>query len=434
MKTYNRKKNVYEAAQERFDFIFNRFTNVCLSFSGGKDSGVMLSMAIDYAKQHNKNFSVLFIDLEAFYKKTMEYVSEIINSNLHVITPYWVCLPLTSVNSVSMYEPYYTFWDPDKKEKWVRPMPCSDYIINSDNHPFDFFKEGMSFEEFIIKFPVWLAKKEKAPVASLVGIRTDESLRRYKAIDKFTENSVFEGKKYSTVQNKYVVNFYPVYDWKVEDIWTYYGKFQKPYNRVYDLFYKAGIPLHKQRICEPFGDEQKAGLNLYKAVEPETWFKLVERVSGANFGNIYCGTKVMANKKADLPAGHTWKSYTKFLLKTLPVNTAENYKEKFLKFINYWRKVGGVVPDQHLSILPTDIYINTGIISKRGTGDKMMYKCNEIKDELPGLDTKADYLTWKRFALCILKNDITCQSLSFGLTKMQINKQRDIIKKYREML
>ena len=43
--------NVYEAAQKRLRFIFDHFDNICVSFSGGKDSGVLLSLTLDYAEK-----------------------------------------------------------------------------------------------------------------------------------------------------------------------------------------------------------------------------------------------------------------------------------------------------------------------------------------------------------------------------------------------
>ena len=38
------EKNVYEALQDRLKFIFDNFDNIYVSFSGGKDSGLLLNM------------------------------------------------------------------------------------------------------------------------------------------------------------------------------------------------------------------------------------------------------------------------------------------------------------------------------------------------------------------------------------------------------
>ena len=41
MKKIYENRSVYEAAQERLKFIFDEFENVYVSFSGGKDSGLI---------------------------------------------------------------------------------------------------------------------------------------------------------------------------------------------------------------------------------------------------------------------------------------------------------------------------------------------------------------------------------------------------------
>ena len=56
-------KNVYEAAQERLNMIFDEFEKVIVSFSGGKDSGVVLNMAVDIARQRRRKLGVMFLDL-----------------------------------------------------------------------------------------------------------------------------------------------------------------------------------------------------------------------------------------------------------------------------------------------------------------------------------------------------------------------------------
>ena len=45
-------RNVYEALQERLKFIFEEFENIFVSFSGGKDSGLLLSMVLDFRRKY----------------------------------------------------------------------------------------------------------------------------------------------------------------------------------------------------------------------------------------------------------------------------------------------------------------------------------------------------------------------------------------------
>ncbi|EHT6216336.1 DUF3440 domain-containing protein [Staphylococcus pseudintermedius] len=190
------------------------------------------------------------------------------------------------------------------------------------------------------------------------------------------------------------------------------------------------------RIDEPFGDEAKAGLNMFRILEPQTWGKVVNRVSGANFGNIYSGTKINSHKY-QLPRGHTWKSFTEFLLNTLPEEAANHYKDRFEKFINWWIEKGSGMTDEEIDILESkygDKIINTHERSKRGKGDKNVIKFKEVIDEIPELDTKQDVLSWKRMAMCIIKNDYWCKSLSFGITKEQQRRRKEAMEKYKEVL
>ena len=431
MKIYN-NKDVYTAAKERIEYIFDEFEHICISFSGGKDSGTVLNMCIDEARKRKRKIGVLFIDLEAFYKKTIEFVERMLENNKDVLEPYWICLPMESPNSLSYLEPTWIWWDKEKEPIWVRPMPKKEYVINEENNPLDFYKKNMPFEEFIKHFGNWYGKGEKT--ATLVGIRTDESLNRFRAIAG--TKSMYKDKNYSTKVNENVYNFYPIYDWSVEDIWTYNGKFQKDYNKLYDLFYKAGVSIHKMRVDEPFGNEAKAGLSMFRVIEPDTWAKVVNRVSGANFGNIYSGNKIM-NAHYKLPKNHTWKSFTFFLLDTLPPEISEHYKIKFSKFIKYWVEKGCPVSEEHIKIMEEtcpDAIINTHEFSRRGKGDKEVIKFTKVVDEIPGVDNKDDVLTWRRMAMCIIKNDYTCKSLSFGMTKDLTVRQKAIMEKYKNII
>ncbi len=430
LKTYL-DRNVHQAACERISGIFDDFERICVAFSGGKDSGVLLNLCIDEARRRKRRIGVFFIDLEAFYKVTIEFIERMFAGNRDVIDPYWICLPMESPNSLSYMEPTWIWWEPEKEPIWVRPMPRHDCVINLNNHRFDFYRRNMPFEEFIRHYAEWYGRGR--PAACLVGLRTDESLNRYRAMTCGKET--WKNLIYSTRNGSGSWNFYPLYDWGVEDLWIYNGKYRKDYNKLYDLFYKAGVSLPKMRVDEPFGNEAKAGLSLFRVIEPESWARVVNRVSGANFGNIYSGTKLLG-ARYKLPKNHTWKSFTKFLLNTLPPQTAEHYRAKFIKFIRYWNRTGCPLAPEYIAYLEehhADAIRNTHAASRRGRGDKEVVKFLQVPDEIPELDSGKDLPTWRRMAMCIIKNDFICKSLSFGVTRDLSRRQQELIEKYRNL-
>jgi predicted phosphoadenosine phosphosulfate sulfurtransferase len=420
-------KNVYESACERVDYIFKNFEKICLSFSGGKDSGVMLNLIIDYMRKNEIAFKVgiLFIDLEGQYNITIEYIKSMLSKNADLFDVYWVCLPLNLRNAVSVFEPFWTPWDSGQKDKWIRPYP--DYpCITIENNIFPFFKRHMEFEEFVPKFGKWYAGDKKT--ACLVGIRSDESFNRFRTI-ALKEKGMLDNLNWTTkIPGEKLYNCYPIYDWKTEDIWTANARFNWEYNGLYDLFYKAGVPLSGQRICQPYGDDQRIGLNLFRVIEPETWARAVNRVSGANFGNIYAGNRILGYRKIILPKGHTWRSYTKLLLATLPSEVARNYRQKFIKFIRYWNRVGSVVPEN--AWVPPGAAISDKT-STRGRKGKPLTVYKKIPDAMPSrFEAKKIGPSWRRMAICILKNDQLCRSLSFAQTKKQRERMQALLEKY----
>lgn len=426
------EKNVYEAANERIDIIFNNFERIYVSFSGGKDSSVMLNLVLDYMKGNNikRKVGVLFIDLEGQYHLTIEYIRKMIEDNMQYIEPYWVCLPLNLRNAVSVYNPFWCCWEKRQEKNWVREMPEYDYVINEDNNTFDFFRHRMEFEEFVPGFGKWYSDGKRT--ACLVGIRSDESLNRYRTIVS-EKKERYHGKGWTTKITDNLYNCYPIYDWTTEDVWIGNARQGWKYNGLYDMFYKAGIGIHNMRICQPYGDDQRIGLNLFRVIEPQTWSKVVNRVSGANFGNIYCGDRILGYRKVNLPKGHSWRSYTKLLLNSLPPETRGSYRQKFAKFIKYWRNNGSAVSPQNIEVLPKQAIV-TDNISTRGSKNKQLVKYKRVPDHINNvLESRKLAPTWRRMAVCILKNDHLCKGLSFTQTKNQIERQKELLEKYRSL-
>lgn len=329
--------DVLTAAQQRLEWIFDRFQRIYLSYSAGKDSTVMLHLAAAEARKRNRRIGVLLIDLEGQYKVTIEHAQRQIADLADVIDPYWVCLPIALRNAVSVFEPKWMCWDPDSRDAWIREQP-PDAI--TDPATFEWFQPGMEFEEFVPAFGEWYAQGE--PTCCLVGIRADESLNRFRTIAA-RNKSRLENKQWTTFISPNVVNAYPIYDWRHADIWTWHARNpDAASNPLYELMYKAGVPLGHMRICQPYGDDQRRGLWLFQLIEPETWARVVARVNGANGGAIYVQEWGAINgyRRITKPPGHTWRSFAELLLASMPPHMEEHYRNKVLLHVKWWQERG----------------------------------------------------------------------------------------------
>ena len=382
MPKINLEKNVLIEAKKRIKETFNNFEKIYISFSGGKDSTVMLHLVMEEAIKRKRKIGILFIDLEGQYKLTIDHIKncfELYKKNSEI---FWVCLPIHLRNGVSVYEPFWLCWDKKKKDAWVRELPKKS--ISNEKY-FPFFKTGMEFEEFVPEFGEWYSQGKNC--ACFVGIRANESLNRFRTIAN-TSKITFNKKQWTTKVTEHTYNVYPIYDWTTEDIWIYQGKnLKKPYNKLYDLMHKAGLTIHQQRICQPYGDDQRKGLWLFHLIEPETWGKIVLRVNGANIGSLYISESgnFTGYRNITKPKNHTWKSFAKLLIDSMPPKTKDHYRIKIAIFLNWWKQKG--------------------------------YEKNIPQEAEKILESKKKVPTWRRICKTILRNDYWCKGLGFSQQK-----------------
>jgi predicted phosphoadenosine phosphosulfate sulfurtransferase len=432
MRAYNEAVNVYDASQDRMKFIFDNFPRIYVSFSGGKDSGVMLNLMIDYMRANSitKKIGVMILDNEANYDHSLKFMRDLLNANLDLLDVYWCCLPITLPCTVSSYAVEWQCWGLRDKERWIRPMPQESYVVNTENCPLDYFEEDMPYDEFWDKFGDWYAQGQRC--ACLIGIRTVESLNRFRAIMN-REKEMLCGQIWTKKNTNYVYNCYPIYDWRTEDVWTANAKFGWKYNELYDIFYMAGVPVHKMRVASPFMSESKSSLGLYRVIDPNTWARLCARVQGANFIATY--GKQLGYRSFKLPPGHTWKSFTKFLLDTLPKEVSENFRMRFRQSLQYWGNVGRGIPDNIIEQLRHHgIPFTTNGLTRHGGQTLTRVVIRKVPDHLDMLSCNNAIVTsWKRFAVTILKNDHTCKYMGLAPTKEQALRQREIMEKYKNI-
>lgn len=375
--------DVLEAAEQRIRRVFDDFPRVICSFSAGKDSTVMLHMVAAEARRRGRTFALLLIDLEAQYALTIEHAEALFAEYADCIEPYWIALPLLLRNAVSMSQPRWTCWDPDAEALWVRRPPALAITDPGDLPCYP--AQTPEFEELVPDFQRWYAKGE--PCAAFVGIRTQESLNRWRTVASSRVRR-HQGLKWTT-RREHGVNAYPIYDWRTEDVWTYHARTGLPHNPLYDRMHQAGLTIHQMRICQPYGDDQRQGLWLFQVIEPETWTRVVARVAGANSGALYAMEKgnILGRLKVTKPDHMTWRGFCRFLLDTMPPQTADHYRSKIAVWLKWWQDNHDMGPDI-------------------------------IQDEACSrLEARGEVPSWRRVAKVLLRNDYWCKGLHFSPTK-----------------
>lgn len=424
-------KNVYSATLERLEYIFNEFENILVAFSGGKDSGVCLNLCYDYAKEHNmlNKLAMYHIDYEAQYQMTTDYVTETFEI-FNNIKRYWLCLPVGADCGCRMDSDTWTVWESSKKDIWVREMPSYNYVINRDNCPFEMY-EGQKDYEVQETFCKWFSSVY-GKTAVIIGIRTSESLNRFRAIKSKRKKNSYKGLKYITKKDTKTFNAYPIYDWETSDVWIYNGKFEKSYNKLYDLYYQAGVKIEQMRVANPFHSCGMDNLKLYKVIDPDNWGKMVGRVNGVSFAGIYGGTTAMGWKSITKPAHFTWKEYCYFLLNTLDDKTKQHYIEKFNTSLKFWKEKGGCLDDETISELEKegDKFIDKGNTSK--ISSKRVIAFDDYLDDTNCKKFK-EIPTYKRMCICIIKNDYFCKYMGFTQTKEEVKKRKSALEKYKNL-
>jgi predicted phosphoadenosine phosphosulfate sulfurtransferase len=309
-------KNVYEASLERIEYLYSRFDKIVVSFSGGKDSTAVLNLTIEVARKLGRlPVHAVFVDEEALHPPTVEYV-ERVRQHPDVKLD-WYCLPVTHRNACSNEQPFWTCWNPDEQDLWVREIP--ECAITS--HPM--FKVGDSFQEWMPKmFP-----PSEGSVCVLTGIRTQESLRRFRIIAT-KKNDAFLT---THAENKNSYRAHPIYDWSSEDVWKLVQVKGLDYNRTYDVFNKTDLynRLLTQRVCPPYGEEPLRGLWVYAECWPELWHKMLYRVKGVATAWRYANTELYSNW--DKPDGMTWEQYCWMIVETY---TDPEYRQMVTDNIN----------------------------------------------------------------------------------------------------
>lgn len=267
------QKNVFDAALDRLQELYEQDHTIVISQSGGKDSTVCMELAIMAADAAGKlPINVIHRDEEILFPNTYEYLDRVANRpevNMHHV---YAGQPV--VNVFNRQNPYWWIFD-DRipQDEWVRQPPDYAYKI----------------EELNINA---LVTKERFPTAegkdlfACIGLRVQESPNR--------RMGLFSSKGHITKENKEGVKYVrPIYDWTDGDVWKAIQDFKWDYNHAYDVMVKHGRSKNKLRIA-PLTMTQAGipDLQLAQKAWPQWFDKVCHRLDGirtaAQFGRRSC--------------------------------------------------------------------------------------------------------------------------------------------------
>lgn len=330
--------DVYSAAKQRIKETIDNFDDFYVSFSGGKDSGVLLEMVIEVAREMGRlPVKAVFSDLELIFKETVDYVVRTFDRE--TVQGYWLCLEELDENSSSAFEYYFKIWDKSKKDKWVHQPPNRSYVITDSSCP-DKLKVYLQPEKLeywsVEHFGEYLCDELGVKsICNFIGMRGSESYGRYMCVKTEKNRTKISGYTYKTkTSGDRTFISLPIYDWEYSDIWHYYAIKNADYNGIYDKMLKLGLTYPKMRTCSALGEEQKKTLYYWKIFEPETFEKILQRVEGVNFGAIYNHTSIDRGK-IHKPDSVTWKEYFAILIADIPKETKATFRKKLDVALRY---------------------------------------------------------------------------------------------------
>lgn len=318
MKIYS-KQNVLEASLDRIRKLFDEFDNVVVGFSGGKDSTVVFNLTLQVAKEKNRlPVNVMWIDQEAEWQATVDYVTKIMTRP--DVKPYWYQMPMVITNNASSYNRYNYCWKEEDKDKWIHPQ-----------HPISIKENKYGTVRFHDLFKAIMEVEFKGKSACyLAGVRAEECPKRLMAL---TETLVYKDITWGKHLNREYghFTFYPIYDWSYTDVWKYINSNEFDYNKIYDYYYRYGVPIAKMRVSNLHHETAIQSLLLVQEIEPETWNRVVNRIDGSS--SIKHIKKFSYTAPAELPyMFKDWQEYAIYLADN--IIQEEKRKKQLFSIVN----------------------------------------------------------------------------------------------------
>lgn len=278
-------KNVFDAAMDRLEQEYRAGHRMVVSFSAGKDSNVILELALIAAEATGRlPVEAVMRDEEIQFPGTFEYAERVYERD--DVDLHWLVANQPIVNAFNRKDPFWWVFDPQlPPDQWVRePPPYAEHIT-------DLNIEAMTTKE---RFPPPDGKQ----LCAVIGLRTEESRGRLFGLHSSggyrTKPSALTG----------VVGVRPIYDWKDGDVWKAIEDFHWDYNKAYDTLHRLGTKRKALRIAPPTMSASGIGILQQSAKAWPAWFdRVATRCPGVRTAAMF-GRRALTPERRD---GETWQ-------------------------------------------------------------------------------------------------------------------------------
>lgn len=318
-------RNVFDAALDRMRFIFDEFDNdITVSTSGGKDSTVVMELALMVARERGfprGPLRVMFLDQECEFDATVQYQRSVAARTDEIAMQWWQA-PFRLFNAANHEDPWLRVWDTalaptidpqtglaiPGSSGWVRDKEPTSYAIHDHSFTYPNGKPVDRFKDILHAINMHNGG------ASLVGLRMEESPARRMTV---TTNPRYKWVTWCAMpkvprnRDPYWM-FYPIYDWTYRDIWKAIHDNGWAYNEHYDHLFQFGVPVTKMRVSNYHHETALDSLHWLQEIEPDTWERATRRLVGIN---AYSKMKASEMYVQDLPfAFRDWEEYLEYLI------------------------------------------------------------------------------------------------------------------------
>lgn len=260
-------KNVYEAAKDRIRYIFREYKDypICVSFSGGKDSTVVLNLVHELMPELGiKKIPVMFLDQEIESPQVVDYMREIMTQPW--VEPLWV-------------QTYFKKWNASAGEWFNAWGPGEEWIREKEPYSLKECKELYGTDENSVNsYNAALRSIFGDKFVTLAGVRIEESPMRRQGL---LYNEKIKGITWVSLDGKDAFRFEPIYDWTTNDVWKYIFSNHVKYCKIYNYFFTQKS-IRDMRVAAFLNQQSIKNIDELKEIAPQYYAKLLKRVKGIN--------------------------------------------------------------------------------------------------------------------------------------------------------